>query len=491
MGRICTNRRIIACMADSVLTVGDLVATDSLDSALLAGDGGLGREVLWAHSCEMVDPAQWLGPHELLMTVGLCVPHSPADQVAFIARLDEAGLAGMMIGDHEIAPALSPDMLAEANRRGFPVVLVGERTPYAVIARHVAAANTTSQTLQVLKLSKLYHLAATVGDDPAEAVQSFASLLNVGIHVTDALSGLPIVGADPVGLAVEFPQSRVYPLKGSHPAQLELREFAGELMDSFVLVHLMKILEVTVDRLLNAADRRAEISAGLMKSLVNGGAIAEADAFLTPAMDDGFQVAAFSSSGAAAVQRATSVAQLQVIVGTGRHYALAVVPVPCLPAFREITMHVGSHVGLSSMFATLQDVRAAVWEAEHVRSSIEHGSTQWAEFEGTTLAVLSRSRREADEIIRNFLGPLAGDNPRVAGMRDTLFAFLRNDRRWQETADELGIHRQTLAYRLARIEKLTGLALAKTSDISALWVAYQAWESLHSNVAEGAGAAQL
>jgi hypothetical protein len=33
--------------------------------------------------------------------------------------------------------------------------------------------------------------------------------------------------------------------------------------------------------------------------------------------------------------------------------------------------------------------------------------------------------------------------------------------------------------------------LAKTSDISALWVAYQAWESLHSNVAEGAGAAQL
>ena len=89
------------------LTVSDLVATASLDSHFLAGEKGGERRVLWAHSCEMPNPENWLGPHELLMTVGLCVPSSALDQVDFIRRLNAAGLAGIMIGDHTLAPPIT------------------------------------------------------------------------------------------------------------------------------------------------------------------------------------------------------------------------------------------------------------------------------------------------------------------------------------------------------------------------------------------------
>lgn len=44
-------------------------------------------------------------------------------------------------------------------------------------------------------------------------------------------------------------------------AHLQLSEFEDEPLDSFLLVHLIKIIEVTVDRLLDAADRRAQTSA--------------------------------------------------------------------------------------------------------------------------------------------------------------------------------------------------------------------------------------
>ena len=56
------------------LKVRNLLDMDALGTSLLAGQNGLDRVVLWAHSCEMPNPEQWLGPNELLMTVGLCIP---------------------------------------------------------------------------------------------------------------------------------------------------------------------------------------------------------------------------------------------------------------------------------------------------------------------------------------------------------------------------------------------------------------------------------
>ncbi|MBA2811225.1 helix-turn-helix domain-containing protein [Streptomyces sp. KM273126] len=82
-------------------------------------------------------------------------------------------------------------------------------------------------------------------------------------------------------------------------------------------------------------------------------------------------------------------------------------------------------------------------------------------------------------MVTGVLGPLAESSPRTDVLRSTLFAYLRNDRRWTETADELDIHRQTLSYRLKRIAAETGVDLNRTADLSALWIASQAWDSLH------------
>ena len=63
-------------------------------------------------------------------------------------------------------------------------------------------------------------------------------------------------------------------------------------------------------------------------------------------------------------------------------------------------------------------------------------------------------------------------------LRETLFAF--NSRSTMaKTADSLNIHRQTLSYRLNRIEEETGLNLNKSADLSAVWIAYQAWLNLY------------
>lgn len=468
--------------SDTVLTVNDIVSTESLDLRMLAGTNGLHREVLWAHSCEMADPARWLGPDELLMTVGLCVPKEASEQVAFLSRLDEAGLSGLMIGDHETAPPLSEGMLEEADRRGFPIILAGAQTPYAVVARHVAAANTSSQTLQILKLSKLYHLAAQSGHDPAALVLALAEFLRVGIRVEDRQTGLPVLAvqnSNPTGVAKD---SRRYPLRVDHPADLTIAEYPGEELDGFILVHLMKVLEIAVDRVLRSADRRVELGASIMLALLNGTVPAETEKVVHPHLpSNGFQVLAFADPDGGRVARAVAILRLPVIVGADRKGHLALVPEATLPEIRDLMSSLDVRVGASSIFTSYADVGIAGQEATKVHESAQHSDRRWSDFEGTTISVLARSLREASEIVTGVLGPLTDEAPAAVKLRETLFAYLRNDRRWQETADELGIHRQTLSYRLSRIEEETGLQLSRSSDLSSLWIAYQAWETTRAS----------
>ena len=49
-----------------------------------------------------------------------------------------------------------------------------------------------------------------------------------------------------------------------------------------------------------------------------------------------------------------------------------------------------------------------------------------------------------------------------------------HNRSWTATADRLGIHRQSLAFRLRKIESVTGRNLKASSDIAMLWLALRA-----------------
>lgn len=462
------------------LTVADLVATASLDSRFLAGQQGGARRVLWAHSCEMPNPEEWLGPHELLMTIGLCIPNGPEAQVAFVSRLNEAGLAGIMIGDHTLAPPISDDMLAEADRCDFPVVLVAAQVPYAVIARHVAAANSHEQTLQVLTLSKLYHTAANAGEDAEALVESLASLLRIHLSISDSTTGQILLSSEQIRHDKNTPTTtHEYAIHGAHDAVLTIVEYSGEGIDGFILIHLMKVLEVVIDRILNAAERRAEISARLMLSLLNGVGLPDTSEFLEPELaSDGFVMVALPAADARSIASVLAVKALPVVAGMGRVSYLVLVPTAVIPETRELLSSVSSHAGVSSVFTDFTDARVAAVEAGKVLAAAQHSDRFWTEFNGSTVSVLTRSHREAEEIVRGVLGPLADDSPRATMLRETLFTFLLHDRKWKEASEALFIHKQTLSYRLGKIEQETGLTLSRSADLSSLWIAYQAWESL-------------
>ncbi|MEV4954085.1 transcciptional activator PmfR [Paenarthrobacter nitroguajacolicus] len=464
-------------MDKPVLTVNDLVTTQSLGTKVLAGAAGLGREVLWAHSCELSDPHKWLAPHELLMTVGLCVPASGGEQREFIAELDRAGLAGIALGDHSSLPSLTSDLLDEADARAFPVLLTNSTTPFAAIGRTIAAATATTQTMQVLKLSKLYQLATYARDNPIRMMDDLQTLFQVRLSVMDTQTGLVILEGPTLADTSTSMRSRLYSLPGDTETKLRVFEHPGEELSSFLLIHILQVIDMAVNQRLRFIRRRSERGAAMLSSVLDEHLPDGIESILgAGAISGGFQCVAIATEDGPTALRGVSIAALPVLAGFGRSSFLLLMPEQRHDEVRSFLNKIGIRAAASSTYVDLRDAKYAAEEALRVFSSAGTNK-QWDDFAGVPISLLTRSRKEACAIVEQVLGSLAGADAKSSTLRDTLFTFISNDRRWNETSAALGIHRQTLSYRLAKIKDITGRDVGSSADLSAFWLAFQAWPS--------------
>ncbi|MNF14884.1 hypothetical protein D3C80_2172630 [compost metagenome] len=51
--------------------------------------------------------------------------------------------------------------------------------------------------------------------------------------------------------------------------------------------------------------------------------------------------------------------------------------------------------------------------------------------------------------------------------------FLEENRSWLQAAKRLHVHKQTLVYRIRRIEAISGRSMDNTGDVATLWFALQ------------------
>jgi len=130
----------------------------------------------------------------------------------------------------------------------------------------------------------------------------------------------------------------------------------------------------------------------------------------------------------------------------------------------EVLLAIGSPTPRSELQLAREEVAALV---EHGRRM---GLLGRLEAEDHLLEILlGRSPRLAARLRERVLAPLAGDaHGELAHTLQTLLSC-RLDR--TATSAALHVHRNTLAYRLARIEEITGLDLASPRDLACAYVA--------------------
>ena len=459
------------------LTIRGLVSDPALGTRLLAGASGLDRPVLWAHASEIPDPDRWLGPHELLMTIGLCVPAGSSAQRRFIARLAEAGLAGMTIGDDGHAPHLTKALFAEADARDFPVLTTGGDVPFAVVGRTVAAANSERQTMGVLQLARLYQAVGRQDRSGRRSGAYLRDLFGADLSVVDDRTGCVIIGAGTLGPEA----TRSYALRSSRPTRLAVVGTAD--LESLTLAHLTQVLAVEATAILQSALAEVGAATRRLELALSGrtGAIQEVRRELD--RDPEMGVLAVPITVPEQVALAIALAEIPVLGMSERRGVLAVAaPAGSLPALRRLLSALGSAAGVSAPHPRVEDLAGALEQAEsELRLALTEGPA-WREYRGAPLTLLTRSDTEARHAVDTVLGPLADPGPRATVLRTTLFALLDHDLRWGATADALGVHRQTLVHRMRRVEELTGRTVRSTAQLSELWLARTAWQRLGRDV---------
>jgi purine catabolism regulator len=157
----------------SAFTLGDLLAQEHLGLELMAGgDEALGRRLEGAHAIEIDRPSTWLEPGWIMLTTGVRLRNNAAGQRRLIGELQAADAAAVGFGLDIVFKRVPAALLREAQAREFPVFSVPLPTPFREVISIInrALASSDLRALQRLSSMQLYLMDALGEDDPEGAV---------------------------------------------------------------------------------------------------------------------------------------------------------------------------------------------------------------------------------------------------------------------------------------------------------------------------------
>jgi purine catabolism regulator len=170
------------------LTVQEVLGASTLAGArVIAGEAGLSRLVERLNVMEVPDILPWVKPHELLLTTGYPLRHTPQALADLVGDLDDRGLAALAIKLHRYIDDLPAAMLAEADRRGFPIILVPDGVGFDDILNQVLTDVIDRQAAMRERAEEVHRVLVQVvldGGGPHELVHELARVLAGPVMVT-------------------------------------------------------------------------------------------------------------------------------------------------------------------------------------------------------------------------------------------------------------------------------------------------------------------
>ncbi|GLU48852.1 PucR family transcriptional regulator [Nocardiopsis ansamitocini] len=487
------------------LTVRGLVAHDDLEVRAVAGTSGLDNPIRWAHVTELADPVRWLRGGELVLTVGLGLGATPAEQRAYVARLSAAGCAGLGVAVDTWLSELPPAVPEAAGACELPLLVVEGSTPFIAIVEAVAdhyAAERVEAQRQVLAAQDAMARAALrsgpagVLGELATATGGQALLLDRnGMTASTAPAGEPawhaaarsalvLDGSRPRGMTV-LADGAASVLLQSLGASGTTLGWLGLRCASPVSTHTRMLANhaaslLAVD-LLHSRDARRALHhqrAPLLRALIEGStATEELTTRLLPLPVGPLEVAYYPGDDPARLLDAAADALPDVLgdtTGTERvaMCALGAGLVVVLPDTSGTGPRVGERLlGVLSAAAGAErsagacgargpsGIREAVARARHAATTGRgyrntDDADSWSVLRGAIDPAAER------EFTRSVLGALQEHDTRNgADLVHTLRHYLDNGAGIEATARDLGVHRNTLRTRLRTAERVMGRSL--------------------------------
>ena len=498
------------------ITVRDLVRLPHLRFTLVAGEEGLDHEVTWVHTSDLPEPWKWHGAGELLLTNTVGLPAGEPEQVQFVERLSECGASGLGIGLGLSGPSLLVGALRRADELGLPLLTVPLSTPFTAVVRAVADANSHEESRQLWQVSRLYELLRTsvaAGSSAPELFRKIGDELGVRLSVVDPATGHSLFGDGECCYAAELAAGyashgnelpAMLPLRpshaepgavsavavampGEHPAALVVEFTDGQLPSTVLLHHVAVGGALELARLTEAQERERRIGETLMTRLLDRRIDPQAAqlqlAELGLDLAECVLIAARAAGDGTPVHRRLAAARVPHALLHRDRAVYLLLPAPAAAVLAsEIWPSPAdgpAGLGVSDRIAVPSRVPDAAQEACWALAVATASGQRTVHYGDESMTLPPRTPPEARVLVSRILAPLIRhDAQHGTDYVATLRVFLRADRSWRDAAAELHVHRQTLGYRLRKIEQLTGRGISRTDDIAQWWLALRARDLL-------------
>ncbi|TGD84547.1 PucR family transcriptional regulator [Mycolicibacterium sp. CH28] len=489
-------------------TVLDLVEMPHLRLKLRAGGKGVNRQVTWAQASDLDTPWEWMTGGELLMKNGRTLPPDADGQLALLRGLADHGTAGLILGMDPDTPELHSVATDAADELGLPIVIAPFSAGFAAIGRAVAEANLSDEGRRLAMTERVYTLIqrSVLRSGRGGILDQLSRELRCRLVLLDADTGLPVLdgsSAPPEGLRrgvvsliaerggvlpgvlhldAEGVRGQIVEVPDEDPTVLVTYDFRSAPPDLVLLQHVATAAAVLlVQQDIRREHRRrlgAESLANLLDLRLGEHELSRQlhEAGLPP--ERAVLVAIHGGSTAGERHLHLSLDRHRIPNLLLRRAGLLYALVPSTPqTIAVLQRRLGPEAlfGISDPLVSASRAPAAVREANWAVRDAQNAADHVSRYADATLLSVLRDADEAQLVVDRVLGELlAYDAAHGTDLTDTLDTFLRLDKSWKSTADAVGVHRQTVAYRLRRIEEITGRNLATTAHTAELWLALRA-----------------
>jgi PucR family transcriptional regulator, purine catabolism regulatory protein len=482
-----------------VLRLADLLAEEPFGLELLSGGPDAGaREVRGAHAVEVDAPARWLGRDWIMLTTGVRLRGNVDAQRALVPQLEEGEASALGFGVGLGFKRVPPALVEVAREREFPLFAVPYETPFREIIHFVDSALTSGEEHVFRRLTALqrYLVDALRTPQPERAmVDRLAAFLDASVLLIDA-EGKPeiVAGKPPVDellreVCAHPPGLLELEVAGWHAVATPVGQTTRRLVlaspRSGFIAKLAKPAAEATTPLLAAMARLSDVL--LDQEQAVKGALLE-EALEAVEARDPLPVAAraaafgldFSEPARMVVVRSPLdlsgvrgelVARLErariphlARMRDGAFTALVQGPVDEITAAAEGLPDVA--IGVGRPVRAIVDAHHSLRDAE---LAVRRGTPvcRFEDFDLATFMVSEIGPERLGPKVAEILDVLRDHPP----LYEALSAYFAHDLDIAATAAALHMHRNSLRYRLARVEQVLGRSLKQPSTIAAVHLA--------------------
>ena len=413
-----------------------------------------------------------------------------------------------MIGEDERRPHLSDELFAAADRVGFPVIDGAHTVGFAQYVRFVAAANARGEDQSFTQIARVHgEVMASLREKLAgtEFVDRLGRVVSSTLHVVDPEMWEPLIrgggipghdwklaydeeirrssGRAPfvMSLTVGDRMALAMPIPSERSACLVAFPDGDVAPRLAVLQQIAAACALEIGRVDAAVERARRSGADLLNDTLNGrldpavltalfhGRRLQGD--LRALAVDGTQVAIDR------LARRWLIRGIPFLLGEIGQVAVAVVRADDVPRseLEDRTTLERWRAGLSDPFVGTGNLGDAVRQARWALETVSPEGSALASYGDGSPSFLPRTLAESELTADRVLGSLIEyDRDQGTELIKTLQTYLECDRSPSRAGEQLFIHTQTVNYRMARIQELTGRSMRSTGDVSELWFALRA-----------------